>query len=351
MDEYETRNEVRRQIKFEETPIGNVPQIAPLYLTSIITDYIPSKKTRKDGIIGIELRKIMMKVWRALVVMALITNIFGVTMGASAPELSHEVVDATTGNPITGSYIIYEETSNRDMIEIQRGNLDIYGTITPPPVLKPLVSNCIVIIPSDPDVHTPVAKCIIPQPGLLTIDIPIKTCTEAKNHVSVRTVYNMSGGGRFSFTANEIQIKLGANVVNTVIPTSDITYIDGLAKNTLYNIHVTEPQYKILNNDQQVLFTIDCGTTSEIIIEATRPSDTQDITIEVRSAETAQYLQGASVSLDHGPSHTTDATGSVFFTAIPYGNHDLKISYGYADNISTINVSDESTDFGRNLIV
>lgn len=45
--EYELRKEVRRRIKYDDTPVGKVVHIAPLDVTSVVTDYIPEIKKRK----------------------------------------------------------------------------------------------------------------------------------------------------------------------------------------------------------------------------------------------------------------------------------------------------------------
>ncbi len=262
--------------------------------------------------------------------------------------------DSTTGNPITGSYIVYEETLNGSMVEILRGNLDANGKISPPFKAKADVKTCIIIIPVDIAVHKPQMECITPSGGdHIEPPIIIKTCEEAKNHVSVRTVYISSlDGSRIGFTAESIQIKIGSNVVNTVNPTTDITYIDGLDKNTTYTVHVIKTNYNMLNNDQQISFTTDCDTTVALIVESDPPLGSRDIAVEVRNATTNAAIDGANVTLDTMPVKKTGLTGTVTLTAIPDGDHNLKITLdAYKDNISTITVSDVSTSFTKTLTV
>ncbi len=263
-------------------------------------------------------------------------------------------VDSTTGHPITGSYIVYEETVDGNMVEIIRGNLDANGKINPPFKAKADVKTCIIIIPVDIAVHKPQMECMTPSGGdHLTPPIPIKTCAEAKNHISVRTVYiSTIDESRIGFTADSIQIKIGPDVVNTVIPTTDITYIDNLAKNTNYTVHVTKANYNILNNDQPASFTTDCDTTVALLVESNPPPGSRDITIEVKNATTNAAIQGANVTLDTMPIKKTGPSGTVILTAIPDGNHDLTITLeAYKDNISTISVSPSSTSFTKTLTV
>ncbi len=267
--------------------------------------------------------------------------------------ITPEAKDASTNNPINGSYIIQEETTDGYMVEVQRGNLDANGKVSPSFKAKAGVKTCTIIIPSDLNVHNAKMECITPSAGdVLALSIPIKTCSESKNSISVRTVYIASDGSRLGFTADNVQIKIGSSIVNTVIPTNDITYIDGLDKNTNYTVHVTKSNYTILNNDQQVSFTTDCNTTTALIVESNPPAGTRDITIEVRNATTNTAIYGANVTLDTMPTKKTGSNGIVLLTAIPDGSHDLKITLeAYKDNISEINVSSTSTSFIKTLIV
>lgn len=261
--------------------------------------------------------------------------------------------DATTGDPINGSYIIYEETTDGHMVEVQRGNLDTNGKVAPPYKAKAGVYTCTIIIPVDTTIHKTEMNCLIPAAGdNLTPNIPIKTCSEAKNHISVRTVYIASDGSRLGYTADNVQIKVGTDVISTIVPTTDITYIDGLDKNINYTVHVTKAGYTLLNNDQHISFTTDCDTTVSLMVEANPPAGARDITIEVRNVTTNVQIQGANIFLDTIPVRKTDVTGTVLFTAIPDGTHDLKITLeGYKDNISQINVSSTSTSFPKTLTV
>lgn len=275
-------------------------------------------------------------------------------MAKDDATVTSKATDATTGNPINGSYIIYEETTDGHMVEVQRGNLDASGKVVPSYKAKAGVYTCTIIVPLDEAVHKPQMDCITPAAGdNLTPDILIKTCGEAKNHVSVRTVYIAIDGSRLGYTADSIEIKIGANVINTIVPTTDITYIDGLDKNINYTIHVIKAGYTLLNNDQQVSFTTDCDATVSLMVEANPPAGTRDITIEVRNAVAPNVpIQGANIFLDTTPVRKTDVTGTVLFTAIPDGTHDLKITLeGYKDDISQINVSSTSTSFSKTLTV
>ncbi len=267
--------------------------------------------------------------------------------------ITPEAKDYSTNNPINGSYVIQEETTDGYMVEVQRGNLDASGKVSPPFKAKTGVKTCTIIIPSDLNVHNTQMKCITPSAGeILTLSIPIKTCSEAKNGVSVRTVYIASDGSRLGYTADNIQVKVGSSIINTVIPTNDITYIDGLDKNTNYTVHVTKSNYTMLNNDQQVSFTTDCDTTTALIVESNPPAGARDITIVVKNATTNTAIYGANVTLDTMPTKKTGSNGTVLLTAIPDGNHDLKITLeAYKDNISEINVSSTSTLFTKTLIV
>jgi hypothetical protein len=263
-------------------------------------------------------------------------------------------VDATTHSPITGSYIIYEETVDGSLVEVQRGNLDSNGKVAPPFKAKAGVNTCTIIIPVDIDVHKTEMNCIKPLAGeILTPEIPIKTCSEAKNHISVRTVYISSAdGGRYGYTADSIQIKVGTDIVNTVLPTTDITYIDGLDKDTNYTVHIIKPGYAMLNNDQSVSFSTDCDTTVALIVESNPPSGTRDITIEVRNVTANAAIQGANVTLDSMPIRKTDGTGTIAFMAIPDGDHDILLTLeGYKDGQSTITVSSTATSFTKTMIV
>lgn len=262
--------------------------------------------------------------------------------------------DASTNNPISGSYIVYEETEDNHLVEVQRGTLDATGKMVPSLKAKAGVYTCVVVIPTDITVHKTEMICVTPTAGEdINPVIPIKTCDEAKNHISVRTVYISSAdGARYGYTADSIQIKIGTNVVNTIVPTTDITYIDGLIKNTNYTVHVIKPGYTMTNNDQQVSFTTDCDTTVALMVESNPPAGTRDITIEVRNTTTNIAIQGANVILDTMPTRNTDGTGSISFMAIPDGEHDLKITLNaYKDNISKINVGATSTSFTKTLTV
>ena len=262
--------------------------------------------------------------------------------------------DATTNNPIGGSYIVYEETEDNHLVEVQRGNLDSTGKMVPPLKAKAGVHTCIVVIPVDITIHKTEMLCVTPTAGEnINPVIPIKTCTEAKNHISVRTVYiSSTDGTRYGYTANGIQIMIGTTVTSTVTPTTDITYIDGLAKGTNYTVHVIKPGYTMINNDQQVSFSTDCDTTTALMVESNPPAGTRDITIEVRNATTSVAIQGANVTLDTMPIRKTDGTGTILFMAIPDGVHDLKIALdAYKDNISKITVSSTSTTFTKTLTV
>jgi hypothetical protein len=262
--------------------------------------------------------------------------------------------DATTNNPISGSYIVYEETEDNHLVEVQRGSLDATGTMVPPLKAKAGVYTCIVVIPTDIAIHKTEMVCVTPSAGeVLNPIILIKTCAEAKNHISVRTVYISSvDGSRYGYTADNIQIKTGTTVTNTIIPTTDVTYIDGLTKDTNYTVHIIKPGYTMLNNDQQISFTTECDTTVALLVESNPPVGTRDITIEVRNAAANVAIQGANVTLDATPLRKTDATGTVSFMAIPDGVHDLKIALeAYKDNISKITVSSASTTFTKTIVV
>ena len=275
-------------------------------------------------------------------------------MAKDDATITPSATDATTHNPITGSYIIYEETVDGHLVEVQRGSLDSAGKVTPTFKAKAGVNTCTVIIPADITVHKTEMSCVKPSSGdTLTPVIPIKICSDAKNHISVRTVYVSSAdGNRYGYTADNIQIKIGTTVINTIVPTTDVTYIDGLAKGTNYTVHVTKSGYAMINNDQQVSFTTDCDTTMALMVDSNPPAGTRDITIEVRNATTNVAIQGANVTLDTMPIRNTDATGTVLFTAIPDGDHDLKITLeAYKDNISKITVSSTSTSFTKTLTV
>jgi hypothetical protein len=275
-------------------------------------------------------------------------------MAKDDATLTPKATDAITGNPINGSYIIYEETIDGHMVEVQRGSLDANGKVAPPYKAKAGVYTCTIIIPVDITVHKTQMDCITPVAGdNLTPVIPIKTCSEAKNHISVRTVYITTDGSRLGYTADSIQIKVGTNVIKTIIPTTDITYIDGLDKNTNYIVHIIKAGYTLLNNDQPVSFTTDCDDTRSLMVEANTPVGARDITVEVRNAVAPNALiQGANVFLDTIPARKTDVTGTVSFMAIIDGSHNLKITLeGYKDNISQINVSSTSTSFSKTLTV
>lgn len=262
--------------------------------------------------------------------------------------------DANTNNPISGSYIVYEETEDNHLVEVQRGNLDSAGKMVPPLKAKAGVYTCVVVIPSDITIHKTEMICVTPTAGeILNPVIPIKTCLEAKNHISVRTVYISSAdGARYGYTADSIQVKIGTTVISTVVPTTDITYIDELAKNINYTIHIAKPGYTMTNNDQQVSFTTDCDTTVALMVESNPPAGTRDISVEVRNATTNVAIQGANVILDTMPTRNTDVTGSISFMAIPDGEHDLKITLdAYKDNISKITVGATSTSFTKTLTV
>lgn len=268
--------------------------------------------------------------------------------------ISPTATDATTGNPITGSYIVYEETLDGHLVEILRGNLDINGKISPPFKGKAGVKSCIIIIPSNVGTHKVQMECVTPLGGeTLNPVISIKTCQEKKNSVSIRTVYISSiDSSRIGYTAETIQILINSTIFKTVTPTTDITYVDGLDKNTTYTIHVIKADYVMVNNDQQISFTTDCDTTLAIMVESNPPANSRDITVEVRNATTNNQIEGANVLLDSMPIKKTGPTGTVTLYAIPDGDHNLKISLeAYKDNESTITVSSTSTSFTKTLTV
>lgn len=252
-----------------------------------------------------------------------------------------------------GTYVIYETTTTGEKVEIQKGDLAADGSIPNMPPLKAGVETCISIIPADWPIHDPTYFCTIPTAGETdSPEIIITTCLEAKNHVSLRTVYIGQDGGRYGFTADSLEIKIGTNIILTVTPTSDITYIDGLDKDTVYTMHAIKSGYDITNNDQTFSFTTDCGTTTALMMEADPPLNTRDITITVNNSVTSAPIQGANVFLDSMSARITNVSGQVFYTAIPDGDHDLRIALeGYQENTSTINVSSTSTTFTKTLTV
>ncbi len=270
-----------------------------------------------------------------------IVAVFAPTADAT---LNPGAVDSSN-NPITcGFYEVYEQDSQGSLTLIKRQALGTDGKVDPTKVVAD-VNQCIYIVPCDLNTYRPQMKCYKTSAGQTeTGNITVNTCLETKNQISVRTVYIAADGTRQPFTAERIDIKLGGTVVATKVPTSDLTLLSGLEKNTTYSVFVTKSGYNMTNNGLSVLFgNTDCDV-KDAIMEANPPANSYDITIEVRSSATGMIIQGASVILDTRAPQTTGAAGTTIFTAIPTGNHHFKIIYtGYKDKEFDYNVTISET--------
>lgn len=249
------------------------------------------------------------------------------------------------GNPITcGFYEVYEQDSQGSLTLIKRQALASDGKVDPTKVIAD-VNQCVYIVPCDLNTYRPQMKCYKISAGQTeTGDITVNRCSETKNQVSVRTVYIAADGTRQPFTAERIDVKLGTTIITTKVPTSDITLLPGLEKNTTYSVFVTKANYSMINNGQAISFgNTDCDI-KDVIMEANPPPNSYDIAVEVRSAATASIIQGASIILDTRAPQTTGASGTSLFTAIPTGSHHFKITYtGYKDLEFDYNVTTSET--------
>lgn len=285
----------------------------------------------------------------------IVIKLFAQADAKTAPGLTD-----TSGNSLPGKYTLYIEDSRGFYVEDGSGNL-INGKV-PQTVIPANKEYCILIIPADYPTHDKVFTCSSCSAGeICTPVLPSQTCTEEKNSVTVRCVYISSSGARLGFTPDEIDITdMSTNTVRKILPgtptqgstcpgviTSDTTCINGLDNGKTYKIHVVSSTYTVTatTQDQQVSYTTDCNTGILLLVEASPPPNTYDITVQVINSQTLTALPGAIATLGTMPAETTDASGTVMFPSVPQGTGiPLKVTLtGYKDYSTNIDITSTKT--------
>ena len=193
--------------------------------------------------------------------------------------------------------------------------------------LAPNVPYTNVLYPDDADK----AKCplfsteVIPEPGpYVPPPIIIPECGIIKNTLNVYFNYTKTDGTIMPLKPDSIKLN-GTDHTFTYNDKNKYSILNGLDKNVTYTVNITKSNNTVLDNDQTIQYTTDCGYDNRTF-EAQAPLNTYDITINVMKKGTIEIIRNAKVKIGL-ETVVTNTIGNAVFTGLQADTYLVNVTH------------------------